>query len=231
MKRKGVSKDEGARHARVTCPASPAGDDLGMVSRSLLAAAAFSLAACASLIAPDVSPEPAALRSGAYKLDPNHASLIFKVNHLDYSLYVGRFERFDASLDFDEKDPAAAQVEAVIDMTTLDVANDAFAQTLTGPDWFDAERFPQARFRSTAIAVGGANKGAMTGDLTLHGVTRPVTLDVVFNGGARDILRGGYVVGFSARGSIDRSAFGVDAFDGIVGDAVAIEIEAEFVRR
>ncbi len=202
-----------------------------MLSKWALAISALALAACASLAAPAVKTEPAALRSGAYALDKNHASLLFKVNHLNYSHYVGRFERFEASLDFDEAHPEEAKVEAIIDMSSLDVANDAFAATLRGPGWFDTARFPEAVFRTTAISVAGGNRGTMTGDLTLHGVTRPVSLDVVFNGGASDLLRGGYVVGFAARGTIKRQDFGVDKYDRIVGDEVAIEIEAEFVRR
>ena len=71
----------------------------------------------------------------------------------------------------------------------------------------------------------------MTGDLTLHGVTAPVTLDVEFNGGAQDLLRGGYVVGFSAKGHFSRKTFGVDRFESIVADDVGIEIETEFVKR
>jgi len=190
--------------------------------------AAVLLSACASLVTPDVSSETAALKSGGYKLDPNHASFIFKINHLGFSSFVGRFERFDASLDFDEADPAKARVEAVIDTTSLDVANDDFAKTLTGPKWFDAAKFPQAVFRSTSIETTGDNTGTMTGDLTLHGVTRPISLDVTFNGGANDILRHGYVVGFSAVGTINRDEFGVDRFDGVISDEVKIEIEAEF---
>jgi polyisoprenoid-binding protein YceI len=177
-----------------------------------------------------VKTEPQALRAGAYTLDKEHASLVFKVDHLGYSAYLGRFEHFDAALDFDANDPAAARVEATVDIASLDVANDGFAKTLTGPDWFDAGRFPQASFRSTTIERTGDNTGRMTGDLTLRGVTAPVTLDVVFNGGAQDFLRGGYVVGFSAKGAFSRKAFGVDKFDGLVGDTASIEIEAEFVR-
>lgn len=190
----------------------------------------FLIAACASLVAPKVATEPAALRAGAYALDKNHASLVFKINHLGYSSYVGRFETMDATLDFDFADPAGARVEATIDIGALDVANDAFAATLTGPDWFDAGRYPQAVFRSTSIEKTGENTGRMTGDLTLRGVVAPVTLDVVFNGGAQDILRGGYVVGFSAKGTFSRKGFGIDRLDGVIGDEVAIEIEAEFER-
>ena len=194
---------------------------------SLLLSAA---AGCASLVAPHVASEPAALKAGAYALDQNHASLLFKINHLGYSAYVGRFEKLDATLDFDAANVSAARVEAKIYIASLDVANDEFARTLTGADWFDAAAFPEAVFRSTSVEKTGETTGRMTGDLTLHGVTAPVTLDIAFNGGARDILRGGYVVGFSAKGNFSRSTFGVDRFDSIVSDDVEIDIEAEFVK-
>lgn len=198
------------------------------MKRLILIVAASALSACASLVTPNVSTEPAALRAGGYRLDPHHASLLFKINHLGFSNFVGRFERFDASLDFDEANAAAAEIDATIDMASLDVANDEFAATLTGPNWFDAASYPQAVFHSTSIAATGENTGTMTGDLTLHGVTRPVTLEVTFNGGGQDLLRGAYVVGFSAHGTINRDDFGVDRFDGVISDQVKIEIEAEF---
>ncbi len=198
------------------------------------AAMAFA-AGCASALAPvlkpNVSAEATALRDGAYNLDKTHAALLFKINHLGFSEFVGRFERFDVSLDFDAETPQAARIEAVIDMASLDIANDEFAATLMGPDWFDAGAYPEAVFRSTAIEVTGDNKGVMTGDLTLHGVTKPATLNVTFNGGGNDRLRGAYVVGFSAKTTIDRTAFGVDRFKRLIADDVVIEIEAEFIRK
>ncbi len=204
-----------------------------MTIRNSVAAliAALTLSGCASLVAPNVASEPAALKAGAYALDKAHASLVFKIDHLGYSAYVGRFETFDATLDFDADDPSAAHVEAKIAIASLDVANDDFAKTLTGDGWFDAAQFPQAVFRSTSIEKTGEKTGRMTGDLTMRGVTAPVTLDVTFNGGAQDFLRSGYVVGFSAAGSFSRKSFGLDRLDSIVGDLARIEIEAEFVRR
>lgn len=204
---------------------------MSMMRIAFLSLSVVAAASCASLVAPKVAPEPAALKAGAYSLDQKHASLLFKINHLGYSTYVGRFETLDATLDFDATNVSAAHVEAKIDIASLDVANDEFAETLTGPSWFDASAFPEAVFKSTQIEKTGETTGRMTGDLTLHGVTQPVTLDVAFNGAAQDVLRGGYVVGFSAKGSFSRKAFGVDRFEGIVGDDVAIEIETEFVKR
>ncbi len=190
------------------------------------------LGGCASLVTPEAVATPAALRAGQYELDMTHASVLFKINHLGFSTYVGRFETVDASLDFEADDPTSAQLEATVEIASLDIANDEFAETLIGADWFDAAAFPQAVFRSTAIEVTGETTGRLSGDLTLHGVTAPITLDVAFNGGDRDLLRGGrYIVGFSASGVIDRTTFGVDRFAGVITNDVALEIEAEFMRR
>ncbi|MEL6789745.1 MAG: YceI family protein [Pseudomonadota bacterium] len=192
---------------------------------------ALLLGACASVAAPQVSQDAKALRKGTYALDPAHASVLFKIDHLGFSTYVGRFEKMDATLEFDSKNPERAEVSALIDMTSLDIANEDFAETLMGADWFDAAQFPQARFTSTSIAVTGEATGVMTGDLTLKGETRPIRLMVTFNGGARDLLRSAYVVGFSARGTFDRTDFGVSRFSGLITDEVTIEIEAEFLRQ
>lgn len=201
--------------------------------RSILPGALlFFLGACTSVVAPlakpSVSQETAALRAGEYNLDQKHAALMFEIDHLGYSTYLGRFNIFDARLDFDEASPEAARVDAIIDMKSLDIANPDFAQTLTGPQWFDADQFPQAVFRSTSITVTGEATGEMLGELTLHGVTRPVRLEVTFNGGGRDLIRNAYIVGFSASGQIKRSEFGVDRLGGLLANTVRIRIEAEF---
>lgn len=188
-------------------------------------------ASCASALAPNVNTDPTALKPGNYELDRNHAALLFKVGHLGFSKYVGRFENFDVSLDFDEEHPELAKIDAVIDMTSLDVANDPFANTLMGPNWFDANQFPETIFRSTGIEITGENTGVMSGELTMHGVTQPVTMAVTFNGGGFDRLRGAYVVGMSAHSTVSRRAFGVSRFGIFVSDKVELEIEAEFKRR
>ena len=196
---------------------------------------ALALGGCTSLVAPLVKPhvtaDIAALEAGDWKLDPAHAALIFRINHLGYSDIIGRFETFDVSLSGDASDPAAARAEAVIDMTSLDMANDDFAAELMGPKFFDAERYPQAVFRTLAVRPGQDNAAEVDGELTLHGVTRPVTLHMTFNGTAYDRIRGADVAGFSATAVIDRSDFGISAFSGLVTDEVRIEIEAEFLKQ
>lgn len=200
--------------------------------KSILLVLAFvGMSGCASLLTPDVRADPTTLRDGAYDLDPAHATLLFKVNHLGFSQYVGRFNAFEASLDFEAAAPEAAKLQVVVDMNSLDVNNPSFGETLMGAGWFNAESFPQAVFTSTSIEVTGEATGRVTGDLTLGGVTAPVTLDVTFNGGARNPLTQRYTVGFMASGAFNRSTFGISNFIGPVGDEVELEIHAEFLRR
>jgi len=204
-----------------------------MIKKTLipLLLAPMFIVGCTSLVKPDVVASSEALRGGSFALDESHAALTFKIDHLGFSNYVGRFEAFSASLDLDEATPEAAQLDVIIEMTSLDVANDAFANTLM-TDWFDTEQFPTARFIATDVTVTGEAMGTITGNLTLHGVTRPVVLDLQFNGGARDLIRGNaYIVGFSATGRIDRSEFGISNLSGIIANEVAISIEAEFIRQ
>ena len=195
----------------------------------------LALAGCESLVAavarPDVTTARVDVEGGEFALDPTHAAVLFRINHLGFADYIGRFEVLDASLDFDPDNPEASSLSATVDIASLDIANEEFAETLTGPDWFDAENHPQAVFRSTAIEVTGEATGRVTGELTLKGTTAPITLDVTFNGGGDDRLRSAYVVGFSATGSFDRTAFGINRFSGLITDMVRIEIEAEFLRR
>ena len=205
-----------------------------MIKLAISALALMFLTACntlAAAVAPEASTERAALKSGEYELDNYHTAVTFKINHLGFSNYVGRFEVANAALNFDAENPTAAELEAIVEIASLDVANDEFAKTLIGPAWFSAAEFPEAIFRSTNIDVTGETSGVVTGDLTLKGVTKPVSLNVSFNGGDNDPLRGGYAIGFSASGTFNRSDFGVSRFLGPVSDEVTIDIEAEFVRR
>lgn len=220
----------------------------------LAAAAAAALSACsppadkkaeappapaAPVGAPAAPAKPAApqVPAGDYKLDKTHASLVFTVDHLGFSRYTSRFGDFDASLTFDPANPSASRVEATIDPRSLELPAPpaGFKTTLLGPDWLDAAKHPTITFRSTKVEVTGANTAKITGDFTLHGVTKPIVLDATFNGGYVGHPMDPHArIGFSARGTFKRSEFGV-AY-GVpapgstmgVGDAVDVQIEAEF---
>ncbi len=192
---------------------------------------ALSLGGCGYLIpSHHQTTELSALPEGAYRLDPDHATILFKVDHLGFSRLIGRFDRFDATLDFDPERPRAAKLVAAIDVASIDLNMPAFEQDLRGSGWLDVERYPEARFESRKIEIKGEDSGIVTGELTLHGVTAPVTLDVTFNGGGSNLLTGAYTLGFAARGSVLRSTFGLGAYAPAIGDEVLLEIHAEFLR-
>lgn len=193
-----------------------------------LAALAAALTACVS--APSTAPDAAP--AGEYLLDPAHASLVWRVPHgAGLSRYTARFDRFTASLDFDPAAPEDARLDVAIEAASVSTGDPDFDAQVARVV-FDAEAHPEIRFRSSSVEVTGANAARVTGDLSFHGVTAPATLEVVYNGGANDPLRGGEVIGFSARGAIDRTAFGTDAYVSFgVGAMVEIEIEAELLKQ
>lgn len=184
---------------------------------------------------PEASTE--AIPAGDYKLDPAHASLIFSVSHLGFSNYTAQFGKFTADLKLDPANPGVAVLNATVDPNSLQLFNppEGFLEDLKGDGWINAKAFPQITFKSTHIAVTGKNMADVTGDLTLHGVTRPATLKVTYNGGyAGHVYEPNARIGFSARGVFKRSDYGIDY--GIpepgsnmgVSDEVSVRIEAEF---
>jgi len=188
------------------------------------------LSGCASLVRPNFSTVITELRSGQYSLDPEHVYVHFKVEHLGLSTIVGRFNQVDASLDFDPDNIEELQLEGIIDVSSIDLNNEDLESQLLGKAWFDAERFPQASFKTTSLVVGQNQQFEILGDFNLRGVTKPLTLKAVFKGGADNLLTGKYTLGFAATGSISRSDYGIDSFLGLVDDEVFIEIHAEFQR-
>jgi len=175
--------------------------------------------------------------AGAYTLDKAHASLLFRVNHLSFSHWTARFTKFDAQLQFDPADPAKSSVKVTVDPKSIssDNAPEGFMATLAGPEWLDAGKYPEMTYRSTKVERAGVNGLKISGQLTLHGVTKPVTLLGTYNGGYAGHPYDPHArVGFSAKGTLKRSEFGV-AY-GIpapgtsmgVFDDVEIIVEAEF---
>lgn len=196
----------------------------------LVLASSAALVSCDRLITPDFETSVAELRGGQYTLDKEHASLLWKVDHLGFSRYIGRFNDFDATLDFDAENVENSSLEVIIETASLDVNNEAFAEDLRGSDWFDVENFPQAVFRTTSfVEAVDEDTFVFEGDLTLLGNTGPVTMTVNFNGGGRNFLTRRYTLGFSATAEFQRSDFGLDNMVSFgVGDDIQIEVHVEF---
>lgn len=188
-----------------------------------------SVSAAAPALA-QVTTDPAAIPAGAYRLETAHSQLLFSIAHLGLTDYYGRFDKLSGTLHFDPHNPEHSTVAVSVDPSSVDTPSADLNRELSGPDVFDAQKFPQATFRSTAVTRTGPSTGQIVGDLTLHGVTRKVTLIATFSGGAPDPLSGGTAVGFRATGKIKRSDFGITGmrWEPMVGDDVTLIINAMF---
>lgn len=218
----------------------------------LAASAAILLAACgkpktaeapaAAEPAPVVADAPAAAEAptpapfdtsatvaGVYKNDPTHAYITFSYDHQGYSKPWLRFVGWNSDLNWNPTAPDQSSITVVVDAASIDSGVDALDEHLQSPDFLDVATYPQITFNSTSVALTGGDSGTLTGDLTIKGVTKPVTFDVVINRAANDERAKGYKLGFSAKGTIKRSDFGAGNYVPFVGDDLNIVVEAEYV--
>lgn len=174
----------------------------------------------------------AAQATDTYAIDPVHTQVLFFVNHLGYSNSQGEFLKFDGSYRFHRADWGGASVNVTIDTASLSMNDDAWDKHLKSPDFFNVEKYPQMSFRSTKVEKIGDNTGRIDGELTLLGVTKPVTLDVRFNKAAEFPMNKKFKSGFSATTTIKRSEWGLSY--GVpfgIGDDVDIRLEVEGFRQ
>jgi polyisoprenoid-binding protein YceI len=169
-----------------------------------------------------------------WNIDPSHSHIQFAVRHMVISKVRGRFNKFSGSLSFDPAAPESGSVQASIEVDSIDTSDEKRDGHLKSPDFFDAANFGTMTFKSTGVTRSGSDL-KVTGDLTLHGVTKPVTLEVESLGGGKDPW-GGERQGFSAKTSIDRREFGLtwsqtlETGGLLVGDKIEIEIDLEAVK-
>lgn len=169
-----------------------------------------------------------ALAADTYTLDPSHTTVIWEANHFQFSNPHGLLSMIDGKVTLDETNPAASTVEATWNSKNLFTGNPKFDQHLQSKDFFNIGEFPTAIFKSTKVEPAADNKSAkVTGNLTLLGVTKPVTLDVTFNHKGEHFMTKKPTVGFTATGVIKRSEFGMGFGVPNVSDDVKITIEAE----
>ena len=166
-----------------------------------------------------------------YALDPVHTRVLFAVEHAGFSKALGTVSGSSGTLVFDPDDWAAAPLEVTVPLRRADLGDAKWNEATLARNLLDAERFPDAHFVSTKVEASDATHAKVTGNLTLHGVTRPVTLDVTLNALKRHPLPPfRRTAGFSATATLSRAAFGVDAWKSMIGDTVELRIEAEAVR-
>jgi polyisoprenoid-binding protein YceI len=164
---------------------------------------------------------------GEYKMDPHHTSVNFDVDHFKYTHFMIRFDRVAGQIDWKQGGLDASQATVTIDAASIDTNVALLDKMVKGTDMLDVERNPQIRFVSTRFERTGDARGKLSGDLTIRGVTQPVTLDVTFNGFGRDPLTKEDTLGFSAEGRFSRSKFGLTTWYPAVGDEIHVIIQVE----
>jgi len=179
---------------------------------------------------------PALARAATYDIDPVHSAVSFKVKHLMVSSVRGSFRKFSGTIDFDAKKPETAAIAASIDASSIDTGNADRDGHLKSPDFFDVAKFPTLDFKATKLKAAGKGKFKLSGDLTLHGVTKPVTLDVEGLGAEVTDPWGNVKIGASAVTKLSRKEFGLtwskalETGGVVVGDEVEISLDIEAVK-
>ena len=171
-----------------------------------------------------------AVRAADFNIDKAHTSISFFVTHLGYSRMLGQFMDFNGAFSFDPAKVDQSNINVVVKTGSVNTRHAARDKHLRSPDFFNAKEFPEMRFQSTKIAKTGDKTGQIIGDLTLLGVTKPVTLDVSFNSMKKHPLpqyKGVLTAGFSAQTKIKRSDFGMKYALGGIGDEISIILEVE----
>lgn len=165
----------------------------------------------------------------AYRLDPVHSRVAFQVSHAGFSHALGTFSQAKGRLDFDPADWSTAQLDVELPLATLELGDADWRKRVLDRTFLDAGKYPVARFTSTRVEPGPGDTGTVHGTLTLHGRSQPLALAVTLNALKRHPLTFRRTAGFSARGTLSRKAFGITAWNSLVGDAVTLIIEAEAV--
>jgi polyisoprenoid-binding protein YceI len=203
--------------------------------RILLAASLSAAAFVATpLIAQNAMPDmlhgngtPADVQAGTYAVDPDHTQIAFSVSHMGISPFTGTFSGASGSLTIDPAKPEASSVTVTVSTGSVQTTNAKLTGELNSADWLDSAKYPTATFRSTSVRTMGAG-AEIQGELTLHGVTKPVTLRARLFGAGANMMNKKPSVGFLGRIAIKRSDFGVTKYIPLVSDETVLVINAAF---
>jgi polyisoprenoid-binding protein YceI len=167
-------------------------------------------------------------QADSYQLDDQHTSVVFAINHLGYSYCYGMFGKYSGKFEYDAKNPTKASFQFTIDAASLDTKSVKRDEHLRGPDFFNVKQFPDIKFVSKKIAIDGTGLN-VTGDLTVHGVTKEIVLPLVYMG-AGPAPDNKQHLGFMGKTTIKRSDFDMKAYLPHVGDDVSLMLSFEGIR-
>ncbi|MDQ2844325.1 MAG: YceI family protein [Acidobacteriota bacterium] len=165
-----------------------------------------------------------------WQLDPPHSAAQFSVKHMGISTVRGTFTKLSGTVQYDPSDPAKSSMDVTIQAASVDSRVEMRDNDLRSPHFLDVEKYPTITFKSKRVGTAGTDKLKVTGDLTVHGVTKEEVLDVDGPSKPMKDPRGNLHIGASATTTIDRTQFGMTTYQGMVGNDVAITIDVEMVK-
>jgi polyisoprenoid-binding protein YceI len=166
-----------------------------------------------------------------FMLDKNHSRLSFTAKHFGISHVEGNFKIFDATLKTNKEDFTDALIEMTAEVISVNTDVEMRDKDLRSSNWFDAEKYPKLIFKSTAFKKISGNNYKLEGSITMHGITKPITFNVVYNGKALNPVSKKYAVGFTVTGKLKRTDFsiGTELFAGVVGNEIEVQSNVEFI--
>ncbi|NCT41105.1 MAG: polyisoprenoid-binding protein [Alphaproteobacteria bacterium] len=180
-----------------------------------------------ALIILGASTTQSAFAQDTYKIDPSHTNILLEVSHGGFSTMTIEALNPDGTIVFDQENPENSSVNLTLKSENIDGDGEKFNEHLHSADFFNVKEYPEITFKSTSVKVTGENKGTILGDLTLVGITKPVTLDVTFNKAGENPFSKKETIGFSASGLINRSDYKIDYALPFVGEEVTLNINVE----
>ena len=173
--------------------------------------------------------DPKAVKAGTYKVDAYHTQIVFSISHFGFTDYYGLFSGASGTLVLNPAQPSESKLDVSVPVQSLLTTVPVLDTQLKGDQWFDAAKFPNATFKSTKVTPSGKEDALIVGELTLHGVTKPVTLKAHLVGSGINPLDKSFTAGFEATGQVKRSDFGIKQYLPLVGDEVSLRIAGAFV--
>ncbi len=176
------------------------------------------------------TPDKSRVSGGSYTVDSNHTLVTWTVDHFGFNKYSGQFSQASGMMMMDPANPSAAQVDITIPMSGIVTGAEGLTKHLKTADFFNAEVYPTARFTSTSVVPTGMDTAAITGNLTLGNVTRPITLSAKFIGAGTNPMSKKENIGFHGTASLNRSDFGINYAIPMVSDRVDLDITVAFTK-
>ena len=166
----------------------------------------------------------------SYAIDPVTSSAVFRVKHFNVAYFYGTFNAVEGSLTWDQATPANSKVEVIVQAASVDSRNEKRDAHLANPDFFDAKQFPVLKFTGSSFKALEAARYEVTGEFTMHGVTKPLTITVTKTGEGKD-PKGAQRIGFETTFTVKRSDFGMDKMLENIGDEVTVIFSTEGIRK